>query len=85
MKVYAIGLGDDVDEEALRVLSEDRYYLASDATQLEAAFAAISQDLAAIYRYRVLVVNRDDGAVAHFSLTYGGATLQTTFTLSGVE
>jgi Mg-chelatase subunit ChlD len=47
IRLYAIGLGSDVDETSLRTMAGDdsRYYHAPDSTDLARIYSEIAQDL----------------------------------------
>ena len=84
LKLYAVGLGDAIDEHALEQLSEGRSYLAADASALQTAFSAVANDLGAIYRYRILVAEAGYDARAEIGVTYGGHRLETSFDLASI-
>jgi len=81
MKVYAIGLGNDVDEQALATLSEDRSYSAAEQTALSAAFEEVAGQLGAIYRYRVLVPQANYAAQGVLTVENCGETSVTNFVM----
>lgn len=74
MKVYAIGLGNDVDEAALETLSENRYYSAADQATLGEVFEDVANQLGAIYRYRVLVPSAQYAAPGRLTVNHCGET-----------
>ena len=78
-KVYALGLGDDVDEEALDVLSQGRFYSAASSGDLEEAFETIAEDLSSIYQYRALVPEVAEGIAAELRVGHGGDEVAITF------
>ncbi len=78
-KVYAVGLGDGVDEEALQILSEDRYYSASSSGDLRQAFESVADDLSSIYQYRALVPEVAEGVSAELVVSHGGEDVAITF------
>jgi hypothetical protein len=73
-----------IDEPALERLSEGRAYLASDADALSGAFAAVADDLGAIYRHRVLVAEVGADARATIAIDYGSRNLRTSFDLASI-
>ncbi|HEX2675024.1 MAG TPA: vWA domain-containing protein [Polyangiales bacterium] len=81
LKIYAIGLGSDVDQKALGELSDGRVFLASSKTELQRAFSEVSKALGSIYHLRVLVSQVESGATGNFTLDYDGKTLSTKFAL----
>jgi len=84
LKLYAVGLGDAIDERALERLSEGRSYLASDATALSDAFASVANDLGAIYRYRILVAEVGYDARATLGVAHRGHHIETSFDLAAI-
>lgn len=84
LEIYAVGLGEAIDEPALERLSEGRAYLASDAAALSGAFAAVADDLGAIYRYRILVAEVGADARATIAVDHGGRGLRTSFDLASI-
>lgn len=84
LKLYAVGLGDAIDEQALERLSEGRAYLASDASALSDAFASVANDLGAIYRYRILVAEATYDARATLGVAHGGHRIETSFDLASI-
>lgn len=78
-KLYAVGLGSDINAEALNTLSNGRFYEAADAAQLDQAFADVASDLGAIYHFRVLVSGVEYGASASLSVQYRGVTIRAAF------
>ncbi len=84
-KIYAVGLGDDIDRDALNTLSQGRAYLANSGQDLEAVFEQVNEDLSAIYQYRILVAETEPGASAKMVITYGGTTLAVQQTMYEVD
>lgn len=78
-KVYGLGLGEDVDEEALEVLSEGRYYSAASSGDLEEGFENIADELSSIYQYRALVPEVAEGVSTELRVSHGGDEVAITF------
>ena len=78
-KIYGLGLGDGVDEEALEVLSEGRYHSAASSGELQEGFENIADELSSIYQYRSLVPEVAEGVPTELRVTYGGDEVAITF------
>lgn len=79
MKIYAIGLGDDVDEESLNTLSGGQTYLAESTGDLNTVFTQVSNDLGAIWHLKILVSESKYNAKGKIDLEYDGKALSATF------
>lgn len=82
LKLYAIGMGKDVDAKALTTLSEGRFYAAQSAAELAGAFEEVGKDLSYIYQLRVLVAQVESGATGELEVKYGGSTRRITVAMS---
>ena len=77
--VYAVGLGDAVDTEALTALADGRVALAENPAELDAAFEDIANEIAAIYQLRILVSEGKDSADADLTINHGGGSVTASF------
>lgn len=78
-KIYGLGLGDGVDEDALQMLSEGRYYSAASAGDLQEGFENIADELSSIYQYRSLVPEVAEGVSTELRVSHGGEEVAITF------
>jgi hypothetical protein len=85
MKVYAIGLGEGIDEGALRTLSEQRFYSAANESSLVQVFQEVASKLGAIYRYRVLVPSAVANAEGTLTVSYCNETSVQDFTMGSLD
>lgn len=80
-RVYAIGLGAEPNEQALKALSEDRFFRAEDSASLDKAFASVSSDLRTILTFRVIVAAPEGNAQARLKVKRGNDTVEKSFEL----
>ncbi len=78
-KIYGLGLGDGVDQEALEVLSEGRYFSAASSDDLQDGFENIADELSSIYQYRSLVPEVAEGVDTELRVSHGGEEVAITF------
>jgi hypothetical protein len=83
MKVYAIGLGNAIDQQSLTTLSDGRSYAADDDS-LGGVFREVASELGAIYRYRVLVPSASYQAAGKLTVNHCGETSETYFTMDSI-
>ncbi|MFL5322587.1 MAG: VWA domain-containing protein [Myxococcaceae bacterium] len=80
-RIYAIGLGAEPNAQALKTLTDDRFFRASDTASLDAAFSSVSSELKSIFTFRVLVANQEASPRLHLKLTHKSRTVDKTFTM----